>query len=73
MLEIINEKYLRSESDTIVVRAELCVDSAEELPEADGIAGRLLAAGSLAWDISTGDIYGLTGAGEWAAQTGGNS
>jgi hypothetical protein len=27
------------------------------------------AVGSLAWDISTGKIYGLTSAGEWVEQT----
>ena len=72
MLSIISEKFIRFENASSVVIAELRIDTAEELPAADALAGRILAQGSLAWDISTGDFYGLNSSGEWINQTGGD-
>ena len=71
MISIIKEKFICFDNSKSVVLAEICVDSAEELPNADGITGRILVQGSLAWDISTGDFYGLNSSGEWINQTGG--
>ena len=71
MISIIKEKFIRFDNSKSVVLAEICVDTAEELPNADGITGRILVQGSLAWDISTGDFYGLNSSGEWINQTGG--
>ena len=72
MISIIKQKFIRFDNGKSVVLAEICVDTAEELPNADGITGRLLVQGSLAWDISTGDFYGLNSSGEWINQTGGD-
>ncbi len=71
MISIIKEKFIRFDNSKSVVLAEICVDTAEELPNANGITGRILVQGSLAWDISTGDFYGLNSSGEWINQTGG--
>ena len=52
-----------------VSRVEIYIDSPQELPAAfDGIAGRILAQGSVALDLSSGDFYGLTSTGEWINQ-----
>ena len=51
---------------------ELVVDSAQDLPAAVGgivtVGGAVAAHGSIAWDISTGDFYGLDGSGNWVKQ-----
>lgn len=51
-----------------VVKVEIDIDSAEELPAVDELSGRKLYMGSIAWDISTGDFYGLNSAGTWYKQ-----
>ena len=71
MLSIRNEKFIEFNNGISVVIAEIQVDSAEELPETNGISGRILFQGSIAWDISSGDFYGLTSTGEWINQNGG--
>lgn len=71
MLSVINEKFIRFEDERAIVIAEIRVDSSDELPEADALSGRMLAQGSLAWDISTGNFYALKSTGEWVNQTGG--
>lgn len=73
MISIRNEKFVKYENGLSVVRMEIDVDSAEELPEADDFSGRTLYQGSIAWDISTGDFYGLTSSGEWILQKRGNN
>lgn len=70
MIEIIREKYLRPEEDLDLTRCEICVDTAEELPGIYDFSGKKLAQGSIAWDISTGDLYGLNSSGEWYNQNG---
>lgn len=70
MIEIIREKYLRPEEDLDLTRCEICVDTAEELPDIYDFSGKKLAQGSIAWDISTGDLYGLNSSGEWYNQNG---
>ena len=73
MKSIIREKFVRNVEDDgelkCLVRVELCVDSSADLPAVDYKSGQLLAQGSIAWDISTGDFYGLTSTGEWVNQT----
>lgn len=75
MVTIRNSEFIRFADDNgakkSVVRAELDIDSASDLPAADGIDGMLLFQGSIAWDISTGDFYGLQSDGTWKKQFGG--
>lgn len=74
MIEIRSERFIRfkgTESGIIsVVKAELDCDTAADLPAADGIGGRELLMGSIAWDISTGDFYALSSEGTWYKQDG---
>lgn len=76
MIEIRSERFIRfkdTESGKIsvsVVKAELDCDTAADLPAADGIGGRELLMGSIAWDISTGDFYALNSEGTWYKQDG---
>lgn len=53
-----------------VVKVEIDVDSAEDLPAVDELSGRKLYMGSIAWDISTGDFYALDSEGTWYKQDG---
>jgi hypothetical protein len=53
-----------------VVVAELNCDTSSDLPAVDGLSGRILAQGSIAWDIATGDFYGLNSSGTWVNQSG---
>lgn len=49
-------------------RVHLDVDTASDLPTSTGIDGMVLAQGSTAWVISTGDCYGLKSDGTWVKQ-----
>jgi hypothetical protein len=49
---------------------EICVDTASDLPTVNSITGCMIAQGSIAWDVSTGDFYGMTSTGEWVNQSG---
>lgn len=73
MLTVIKSKYLGEvESSGIMknlVLVEMALDSSADLPEADYQTEQILAQGSIAWDISTGDFYGLNSAGSWINQT----
>ncbi len=67
-------KVLRSTVEKIVdgvnqIRAEIMVDSSSDLTTTIG-AGTLTA-GSIAWDVSTGNFYGLDSDGSWHKQGGG--
>ena len=53
-----------------VVRAEIDCDTAADIPAYNAVPGKKLAIGSIAWDISTGDFYGLDSSGEWIKQGG---
>lgn len=68
--EIINSTTIRRESNLRVERMEICVDAASDLPTVNGIPGCKIAQGSIAWDVSTGDFYGMTSTGEWVNQSG---
>lgn len=47
---------------------EIAVDSSSDLPTATGLTGHTIAMGSIAWDISTGDFYGMGSDGQWVNQ-----
>lgn len=72
MVRIRSERYLETveaEGARISkVVAELDCDTASDLPTVDGLEGCVLAMGSIAWDISTGDFYGLNSSGSWIKQ-----
>lgn len=51
-----------------VVRAEIDCDTASDIPAYNAVPGRKLTIGSIAWDISTGDFYGLQSDGTWKKQ-----
>ena len=68
MITILKEKFMSFEDTRSVVLAELAVDEKTDLPTAAGIDGRILSQGTLAWEISTGILYGLTGSGIWIDQ-----
>lgn len=73
MLTVIKSKYLGEvESSGIMknlVLVEMALDSSADLPEVDYQTEQILAQGSIAWDISTGDFYGLNSSGNWINQT----
>lgn len=68
---VMSRKFLQYENELSVERMEICVDAASDLPSADGITGCKIAQGSIAWDVSTGDFYGLKSDGTWVNQSGG--
>lgn len=74
MLSIRKSTFIRFDNGKSVERLELALDSAADLPAAENgtviIDGRVAAQGSIAWDISTGDFYGLNSSGEWINQNG---
>lgn len=47
---------------------EIAVDSSSDLPTTTSLAGHIIAMGSIAWDISTGDFYGMGSDGTWVVQ-----
>lgn len=71
MITIMKQIFLRYEGEKSVERMEICVDTASDLPTVNSIAGCKIAQGSIAWDVSTGDFYGMSSAGEWVNQSGG--
>lgn len=64
-----SRKFVKYNGERSEELLELAVSSASELPEVDAIPGILISESSIAWDISTGDFYGLTG-GTWYKQDG---
>ena len=68
MLTILKEKFRSYDDSSSVVIAEIAVDTKTELPTADGISGRILSHGTIAWEISTGNFYGLGSDGKWVDQ-----
>lgn len=71
MVTILKEKFRCFEDERSVVVAELAVDEKTDLPVPDGISGRLLSQGTLAWEVTTGALYGLTSEGKWIDQSSG--
>lgn len=68
MLTIYKEEYLGADSGVSVVLAEIFVDEKEDLPAPADLAGKILAAASIALEISTGQFWGLNGEGKWVNQ-----
>jgi hypothetical protein len=68
-ITIRSKKFVKYNGERSEELLELAVSSASELPEVDAIPGILISESSIAWDISTGDFYGLTG-GTWYKQDG---
>ena len=68
MMTIRNTRWLEYKNGENFVRYELDVDTAAELPETVE-EGSVIAQGSIAWVISTGEFYGMTSEGEWVNQT----
>ena len=64
-MTIRNESFLRFNGDLSEVIAEINVDTADELPEVDGISGRILHQGSTALIIKEGKLAVLSGDGHW--------
>ncbi|MBR3282894.1 MAG: hypothetical protein IKI56_06310 [Ruminococcus sp.] len=73
MISIRNSRFIRFEEGAAVVRAELDVDTAAELPAYDFIAGQCLAQGSIAHVVTTGEFFCLAGDNSWYNQDGSNA
>lgn len=63
---IIEEEETNTENPKVYARCDIAVDAASEL--ATAVGRYTLTEGSLAWDISTSDIYGLKSNGTWVKQ-----
>ena len=75
MFTIRNSEFIRFDSQgRSVERLELALDTSADLPGTQNgevvASGRVATQGSIAWDISTGDFYGLNSSGEWINQNG---
>jgi hypothetical protein len=72
MFSLRSEEFIRFvEIDGVqksLVRAEIDCDTSSDIPAYNAVPGRELVMGSIAWDISTGDFYGLDSSGEWVKQ-----
>lgn len=66
MLKVIAFKTEKIVGNVNHIRAEIAVDSASDL--ATECASGVFTQGSIAWDIETGDFYGLDSSGEWVKQ-----
>lgn len=72
MLTIRSENFIKFTEDfeKSVVRVDLDVDTVGELPKIDGISGKILYQGSLAYVIQSGELYVLSGDGKWYSSEG---
>ncbi|HRR77446.1 MAG: hypothetical protein IJK31_07410 [Ruminococcus sp.] len=70
MISIRNSRFIRFNEGAFVIRAELDVDTADELPDYDDFEGHELAQGSIAHVITTGEFYCLAGDNAWYNQDG---
>lgn len=69
MVTFLSKKHIRFDSDgRDVVVAVIAVASASELPTPTGVDGVRFHEGTRAWDISTGDEYGMLSDGTWNKQ-----
>ena len=68
MLTILKEKFRSFDGERSLVIAELAVDTKTELPTSEGVEGSVISHGTIAWEISTGDLYGFGGDGKWVNQ-----
>ena len=65
-----SRKFIRFQGDKSVERMSIDCDTAADLPAVDAIPKIIIGQGSIAWDISTGDIYGMQTNGTWKKQLG---
>lgn len=69
MLTLRNENFVKfteeSDCETSEIIAEIVVDTADELPETDGISGKILHQGSSALIIKECRLAVLSGDGHW--------
>ena len=70
MVTVRESIFIKFDNGVSVERMELEVDSAEELPSADFMAGHRLYQGSIAHDVSTGAFYAIDSNGTWYNQDG---
>ena len=73
MLEIKQIKYLsyaKTVDDRSLITAELFADEVSDLPETEGIDGYTLSIGSVAYVITTGELYVLGSDGQWYSSGG---
>lgn len=69
---MLNHKHLYvDDNGKDVVLALISVGSASELPTPAIVNDKVLHEASCAWDISTGDGYGLLASGSWVRQPNG--
>ena len=72
MITILARKHIRNDAQgRDIARVYISVSSASELPAQDAIPNLIIAEGSKAWDISTGDEYGFVVGQGWNKQAGG--
>ena len=65
-------RYRETAEEVIsVMRADIACDTAADIPAYNSISGIELDMGSLAWDISSGELSGLNSSHQWIKQTGG--
>lgn len=67
MIKIISRVTDNTKGNTINIRAKIAVDTADDLT-AD-YHNYHFTLGSIAWDVSTGDIYGIDSSGTWHKQS----
>ena len=65
MLTIRSEYFIKYVNGSSEIIAEINVDTSNELPEIDGISGRILHQGSTALIIKEGKLAVLSGDGKW--------
>ncbi len=73
MVEIKQIKYLsyaKTVDDRSLVTVELFADAVSDLPETNGIDGYTLSIGSIAYVITTGELYVLSSDGQWYSSGG---
>lgn len=68
MITILKERFMSFNGERSLVVAELAVDAKTDLPDENGVDGRVISQGTLAWEIGTGDIYGFRSDGKWVNQ-----
>lgn len=72
MRQIIDEKFMCNVDvgGTLKksMRVDFAIDSVNDLPTVDYKDGHVLSIGSTAWNVASGDIYGLSGSGVWIDQ-----
>lgn len=72
MITILARKHIRNDAQgNDIARVYISVSTASELPAQDAIPNIIIAEGSKAWDISTGDEYGFIVGQGWNKQAGG--